>query len=148
MKINNEEILVFKEFNSVTAYRLGKIITDKAINENIKLCTDIYVNNKCLYHFSSDQCIPDNDNWLRRKRNTVLYFNNSTKFMGNKLKEDSTLLNTKYGLEIKDYAIVAGGYPVYLENGGFIGAICVSGQAPETDHQIIEDAIKELTGGK
>jgi uncharacterized protein (UPF0303 family) len=144
MIINNEEILTFKKFDSEIAFKIGSYVSEMVINKNMKVCIDIHANNKTVYRFLSDSCIPDNENWLIRKRNTVLYFQNSSLYMQKKLNKDFTLLNTKYGLAIKDHAVIGGGYPLYVENAGFIGSITISGLQPEEDHQFVVDAITKI----
>ena len=141
MLINNEEIIVLDKFNAEFAFKIGSKLVEMSIREDLKLCIDIFANNKCVFHYCSDKCIPDNDNWLERKRNTVLYFQNSTRFMSNKLKGDQTLLRTKYCLDMSKYSIVSGGYPIYVKNAGFIGSICISGLKPEEDHELVVELL-------
>ncbi|MCH4886153.1 hypothetical protein EZV73_01170 [Acidaminobacter sp. JC074] len=145
MQVNGEELISFKTFNMKKIYEIGNAIALKAIEENLKLCVDIYSCGKICYHFSSDKCSLDNINWLRRKRNSVLHFHNSTYFLDKKLNGDASLLPSKYGLSIKDYCIVAGAYPIFLDTH-FLGAIAVSGMAPEDDHQIIQKVLLDAGG--
>ena len=132
-----ENNYVFKQFNSTDAYNIGTSIVNEVLQTNQTVCVDIFAYGRVLFHFSSNNCIVDNDNWLRRKRNTVLYFNHCSEYMNTKLNGDSTLLESKYGLSINDYAIIPGGFPIKIENCGVVGAICVSGLAPEDDHNLI-----------
>ena len=134
----------FIKFDSNDALIIGNYISNYAIENDLAVCTDIFVNGKQLFHFSSDKCTVDNDNWLRRKRNVVLQFNHSSQFMYRKIKGDMTLLQSKYGLDIKDYSAIDGGFPVIIENTGVIGAICVSGMQPIEDHNLILEAIDYL----
>ena len=142
--LKEEEEHTFTSFNAKLAFEIGKRIAEYAIENNKQVCVDIFAYGKTLFHFASDKCIPDNDNWLRRKRNTVLYFGHSSKFISYKLNSDASLIASKYGKEIKDFAVIPGGFPIIVEGCGLVGAICVSGMKPEEDHQLVLDAISEV----
>ena len=144
MILDEENAHQFKEFNALTAYRIGSFITEKVMKENLKVCVDIFAYGKQLYHFCNDPCSVDNESWLIRKRNTVLHFGNSTRFMNCKLEGNAELLQSKYGLSASDTTLAPGGFPIRLENCGVIGAICVSGLAPLEDHQLVLDGIESL----
>ena len=133
----------FANFDSSTALLIGNYIANYKTKNNSAICVDIFANGRQLFHYSSDGCTVDNDNWLRRKRNTVLHFNHSTKFINRKIKGDITLLQSKYGLEVRDYCAIEGGFPIIIKNTGVIGAICVSGMLPQEDHDLILKAIIE-----
>ncbi len=139
-----EEQYQFTRFKSKDALVIGNFISNYAIENDLAICTDIFSNGKQLFHFSSDKCTVDNDNWLRRKRNVVLHFNHSSQFINRKIKGDMTLLQSKYGLDCKDYSAIDGGFPITIKNVGVIGAICVSGMLPNEDHDLIIKAIDFL----
>lgn len=137
-----EEIeLTFSHFTSEDAFRIGSYLAEKAIKEHLPIGIDVYAFNKTLFHFNSDQATPDNDNWLRRKRNTVLHFHHSSKYFYLKVNGDQNVIQDKYGLSKLDYATIHGGFPIRLKDAGVIGAICVSGLKPEQDHELILEAL-------
>lgn len=142
--LEEEKQLTFKSFNAKKAFQIGEKIARAAIEQNSQVCVEIMINGKVVFHFASDQCIPDNDRWLKRKMNTVLYFHHATKYMHLKLQGDATLLSNKYGLKGSNYAIVPGGFPILVENAGVIGAIAVSGMLPEDDHQCVVQTLKQF----
>jgi uncharacterized protein (UPF0303 family) len=136
-----EKRLTLPHFSSEDAFRIGSWITEKAIQERLPIGIDIYAYGKTLYHFNSDLATPDNENWLRRKKNTVLHFHHSSKYFYLKVNGDQDLIQTKYGLSKTDYATIHGGFPLRLKDGGVIGAICVSGLKPEQDHDLVIEAL-------
>ncbi len=139
-----EEQVSLLSFNAKNAFSIGSFLAQKAIEENLPLCVSVFVNGREMFHFSSDECTPNHDQWLKRKRNTVLFFHHSTKFMGEKLNQEESLLVSKYGLKSENSTIVAGGVPILIQGCGVIGALCVSGMKPEEDHQLaIEALIRE-----
>ena len=134
----NEEIKYeFTHFNADTAYEIGKYCVEYSKIHNLSICIDIYAYSKQLFHYSSDACTRNNDDFLMKKRNAVLYFGHSTKFLSIKNKNDASVLQTKYGLELGEYCITMGGFPIKIKDSGIVGAICISGLNPEEDHELI-----------
>ncbi|MGB4985668.1 MAG: heme-binding protein [Erysipelotrichaceae bacterium] len=144
LALSEEKELVFDEFNSRIAYEIGKKISEYSFKNNPEVCVDIFAYNKTLYHFTGDNSSCENDNWLRRKRNTVLHFQHSSKYVYYRIKGDQNLLAQRWGLDLKDYVGIMGGVPIFVKNNGFVGAICVSGLSMEQDHQLAVDTIKEF----
>jgi uncharacterized protein (UPF0303 family) len=139
--IAEEKRLTLTHFTSEDAYRIGVMMVEKAIKEDLPIGIDITAYGKQLFHFNSDLASPDNDNWLRRKRNTVMHFHHSSKYFYLKVNGDQDLIHSKYGLSKEDYATIHGGFPIRLIDAGVIGAICVSGMKPEQDHELITDTL-------
>ncbi|KAF5654216.1 hypothetical protein F25303_1597 [Fusarium sp. NRRL 25303] len=92
---------------------------------------------------------PDNEQWVRRKRNTVLRFGNSTWFMHNKFKGDEVAFAAKYGIADSnkgDYAIHGGAIPIRVQGvEGIVAVVVVSGLKQDEDHGVIADVIKNTT---
>jgi len=141
-----EKRLTLTQFTSEDAFRIGSWITEKAIQEKLPIGVDIFAYGKTLFHFNSDLATPDNENWLRRKKNTVLHFHHSTKYFYIKVNGDQDLIQTKYGLSKTDHATIHGGFPLRLKEGGVVGAICVSGLKPEQDHDLVVEALVTYYG--
>ncbi|KAF5607360.1 uncharacterized protein FSUBG_5259 [Fusarium subglutinans] len=92
---------------------------------------------------------PDNEQWVRRKRNTVLRFGNSTWFMHNKFNGDEVAFAAKYGIADSnkgDYAIHGGAIPIRVQGvEGIVAVVVVSGLKQDEDHGVIADVIKNTT---
>ncbi len=144
--LHEEAKYVFTQFNAKMALEMGNFIANKAINEQLQLCCEIFVNGRLMFHFVSDSCNPDNDNWLRKKRNTVLMFHHSSKYTRGKFDGDTFAFTQKFGISPAEYTAYEGGFPITVKGAGVIGALCVSGLAQEQDHQLAIDAIKLVTG--
>lgn len=143
----NEENAVFDCFTADMAFALGTFFYKYAKAHQIDLCADIYANGRTLFHFSTDHCTADKDNWLRRKWNTVLHFAHSTQFMYTKCKGDENLLASKYGCSLQDMTLTPGAFPILVKKVGCIGAVAVSGLKPEEDHQLILKGLETILGG-
>ncbi|KAL5000406.1 hypothetical protein BDV10DRAFT_183472 [Aspergillus recurvatus] len=107
--------------------------------------------------------IPDNDVWVRRKRNTVERWGVSSWLMRRKLiagleggngdgigVEEAfvrkyALGSSSGGKNADDYAIHGGGFPVRVKGvDGVVGVIVVSGLKQEDDHQVIVEVVREF----
>ncbi|KAF9761244.1 hypothetical protein IL306_003891 [Fusarium sp. DS 682] len=94
---------------------------------------------------------PDNEQWVRRKRNTVLRFGSSTWFMHNKFKGDEVAFAAKYAIADSnkgDYAIHGGAIPIRVQGvEGIVAVVVVSGLKQDEDHGVIADVIKNNWSG-
>ena len=89
---------------------------------------------------------PDNADWVRRKRSTVLRFHRSSYAIGLSLQRQGTTLEAKTGAPLVDYATHGGGFPILLAGGTCIGAITVSGLPQREDHGLIVAVLAEHLG--
>ncbi|CAI7638272.1 unnamed protein product [Penicillium pancosmium] len=106
--------------------------------------------------------IPDNENWVRRKRNTVLRWGVSSWAMRQKTvsglaagataDEIESAFVRKYavasangGAVADEYAIHGGGYPIRVRGvEGLVAVVVVSGLKQEDDHQVVAETIREV----
>lgn len=132
-----EQQFEFTSFNADTALKIGNYAISYCKKHQLAVCINIYAYSKTLFHFCFESCSMNNEEWVRKKRNAVLYFQHSTKFLALKNKDDASLLQTKYGLSNHDYCIVPGGFPIKLKGCGNVGAICISGLTPDEDHELL-----------
>ena len=140
--IKEERTREFPKFNADIAYDIGKYITDYSFKENKEISVEIFAYGKIMYRFSSDLSTQNHDLWLLRKRNVVLFFNHSSKYIYNKINKDQSVLVSKYGLNYEKYAAVSGSFPIIIKDCGLVGAITVTGLTPDEDHQIVLEAIE------
>jgi len=106
--------------------------------------------------------IPDNENWVRRKRNTVLRWGVSSWAMRMKMvgglgagasaAEVEAAFVNKYALPsanggsvADEYAIHGGGYPIRVRGvEGVVAVAVVSGLKQEDDHQVVAETVREV----
>ena len=99
-----------------------------------------------LFHCALPGATPDNADWVRRKRNTVLRFHRNSYAVGLDLQRQGTTLEAKTGVALADYATHGGGFPILLAGGPCIGAITVSGLPQREDHGLIVAVLAEHLG--
>ncbi|KAI3390678.1 hypothetical protein diail_8884 [Diaporthe ilicicola] len=145
-----EKSLHLPHFTAEDAFEIGVIIRNRLreVSENPAVVNITLANNKqLLFHAASRPgTVPENDNWVARKRNFVLRFGWST-WAGHHLfemgNEDLFKARFQLGETAGDYAIHGGGFPVRVKGvEGPIGAIVVSGLAQEEDHQVIVESLQ------
>ncbi|PKY03309.1 DUF967 domain protein [Aspergillus campestris IBT 28561] len=112
--------------------------------------------------------VADNEEWVRRKRATVLRWGVSSWLMrrkvlaglgalegGEREKEVEGAFVRKFALKsgsggpADEYAIHGGGFPVRVTGvDGVVGVIVVSGLKQEDDHQVVVETVREFVGEK
>jgi uncharacterized protein (UPF0303 family) len=139
-----EKALVFERFTLETAWTLGTALRDAALTRQAPVAIDIGLCDRPLFHAALPGAGPDNADWIRRKRNTVLTLGTSTLAVGLKLKASDETLEERYGLSPRDHAAHGGGFPLILAGLGCIGAITVSGLPQVEDHALVIEVLERV----
>lgn len=145
-----DDSLTFPAFTSQTAWTLGSALRTKLVAFQKPTVVDITLahGNHCLFHCTTHSgTTPDNDEWVKRKRNTVLRWGSSTWFMHNKFAGDEPAFAAKFSLgsNAGQYAIHGGGWPVKVRGvEGIVAVVVVSGLRQEQDHGIIVQTVGEM----
>ena len=143
-----EERYQFKYFDSESAFYIGSKAVELSKQYGLSICIQIYAYGKTLFHYANDNCSKNNEDWLMKKKNSVMYFQHSTKHLNEKNKNDASVLYTKYGLNLDKYCITQGGFPIYVKGCGLVGAICISGMQPNEDHDFLITLLEWYLMGK
>ncbi len=141
-----EQELVFDRFDELTAWQLGVCLRDAAGKRNAPLAIDVFVGGCSLFTCMLPGTSPNNVNWVRRKRNSVLHFHRSSYGLGLQMERDGTDLGAKFGLSICDYAVHGGSFPIRLSRAGVIGAVTVSGLPQREDHKFVVAGLAAILG--
>jgi uncharacterized protein (UPF0303 family) len=141
-----ERQLVFKSFDANIAWKLGCELKTLAESINAALVIDISLHDRQLFHCAMPGTTPDNADWARRKRNTVLRCHQSSYRVGLKFSLESSSFFEKTGASLQDHATHGGGFPITLEGLGCIGAITVSGLPQREDHELVVQALAQHLG--
>jgi len=141
-----ERRLRFERFDASTAWGLGSRLKVAAEARGAALVVDVSLCGQQLFHYAMPGTTPDNADWARRKRNTVLRFHRSSYAVGLSLQRQETTLEAKTGMPLSDYATHGGGFPILLTGETCIGAITVSGLPQREDHELIVAVLAEYLG--
>ncbi len=119
-------------FNEEDALKILTFLREK----NKKAAVEVYVRGRRALLFIPDAMAMDKEDWLRRKRNSVLYFGLSTQALLEKQNGDEGKIMSKYGKSLEDYTFTPGSIPIILNDIGMIGALSITGLLPEEDHEL------------
>ncbi|KAJ6139074.1 hypothetical protein N7471_005560 [Penicillium samsonianum] len=160
---------IFHTFTAETAWQLGNALRDRILRlpngQRKPALISIALSGGAPLHVvfqsvTESGTIPDNENWVRRKRNTVLRWGVSSWAMrqktisglaaGASADQIEAAFVKKYavpsangGAVADEYAIHGGGYPIRVHGvDGVIGVIVVSGLKQEDDHQVVAETIQ------
>lgn len=136
-----EQQLVFEQFNPNIAWILGCEMQARASSLQAAVVIDISLHDRQLLYLAMPGTTPDNADWIRRKRNTVLRCHKSSYAVGLKSQLDGISFFEKTGASLKDYAVHGGSFPIMLKNLGCIGAITVSGLPQRQDHNFVVESL-------
>lgn len=141
---SEQKDLVLTSFTNEEACNMGIKMYQKALQEKKTIVISITKNRQQIFYAAIEGTSKNNDDWVRRKENTVYYFGKSSYEMKlyMDLKQDD--LWNRYGIEKSDYAQAGGSVPVVIAGVGMVGTVTVSGMAQEEDHAFVTEALKTL----
>jgi uncharacterized protein (UPF0303 family) len=135
--------LVLPAFTEIDALRLGGILTDLALAEDLPVVIDIRTPDRTLYHVSLPGSAPLNDLWALRKSNTALLFHAASLLVGARHREKGETL-AKHGLDNADHADHGGAVPIRVSGVGVVAVATVSGLPQVEDHRLVVRGIRAL----
>ena len=141
-----EKELVFKHFDSEDALKIDMELIEEAKRRNNKICLDIQIGGRRLFHYSSNGNAMSNDIMIERKKNTAMHTGHSSLWAHYTLKKMGLSIDQKWHLDPSQYAEVGGAFPIRLEGcPTAIGTITVSGFDHTIDHGIIIDVLRKMS---
>ena len=139
--------LTLTKFAKTEAFRLGQILVDLAMTDQMPVVIDIRTADRTLFHASLPGSAPLNDIWARRKSNTALRFHEASLIVGLRNRSlDETL--DRHGLDPADYAESGGAVPIRVKGVGVVAVATVSGLPEVDDHALVVRGLKTLIAGQ
>ena len=136
-----EAELVFDRFDEAAAFALGTAIRERALKEGLPIVVDIRTFDRPLFYAAMSGSNASNPDWARRKTNVVKRFLKSTYRMVLEQQRPDRTFKPGEGLDIADYVLAGGGFPIAVKGAGVIGVIAVSGLPERDDHGVVVDAL-------
>jgi uncharacterized protein (UPF0303 family) len=133
--------LELPRFDEAQALRLGQILVDLALAENLPVVVDIRTADRTLFHAGLPGSAPLNDLWARRKSNTALLFQLPTLLIGERNRAKNETL-ARHGLLPEEFADNGGAVPIRVTGVGMVAVVTVSGLPQVEDHKLVVRAIK------
>ena len=137
-----EASLGFSAFGADLAWSVGCRIRAHAADRQLKIAVEISLAEHVLFHAALPGATPDNTDWIRRKRNTVMRFRRSSLAMRLLCEAKGKSLAERYALPDRDFAASGGGVPIILAGTGCVGAAVVSGLPDVEDHALVVQALR------
>jgi len=143
-----EEGLVFPHFNEEIAFAVGSALRARAAAQNAPVVIDICNASRRFYFSALPGSTPENDNWARRKANTVLYYHTASMLVGARMAMQGRSQWPEGVLDMKDYAAHGGAFPVRVKDSGVVAVIAVSGLPSREDHDMIVCVLRDFLKAK
>ncbi|MEO9336819.1 heme-degrading domain-containing protein [Mesorhizobium sp. SB112] len=144
--IRQEGELVFPAFDEAAAFAIGSRIRDRALKDGLGIIVDIRTWDRPLFYAAMPGSNASNPDWARRKINVVKRFLKSTYRMVLEQERPDRTFKPGEGLDIADYVLAGGGFPITVRGAGVIGCIAVSGLPERQDHEVVVRALSEHLG--
>lgn len=131
-----EQQLQFHEFSHELALKIGlKAVEKIQARQQKDIGIRIVYQGLLVFQYLMNQ--KKEDQWLKRKENTVLTIGHASLY-AHVVKEPYLHLAGD-----EHYALGGGGFPI-IENGEVKGAICISGLEHTQDHALIVEILQEV----
>ena len=138
-----EKRLQFDSFDAEAAWAIGTALKAAAEKRGAAVAVDIQLHGHPLFAYAMMGTTPDNLDWIRRKRNVVLRYHRSSYAIGLTHQRNQTTLQSKTGLDLRDYAPHGGCFPIILAGTGCVGTITVSGLPQREDHELVVSVLQK-----
>lgn len=141
--IEQEQGLVFAEFDEHVAFALGSIIRQRAAAEKLTIVCGARTWDRPMLYFAMPGTTGDNEHWVRRKSNVVQRLLKASYRC--KLENGGERMFLPHrDLPVEQYALSGGSFPVRVKGAGIVGAVTVSGLHERDDHEIVVAAMCEF----
>ncbi|MEY4018918.1 MAG: hypothetical protein RLZZ590_218 [Actinomycetota bacterium] len=140
-----EELLVFETFDQNTAWQLGSLLRERAVNQNWPIVIDIRAGETPLFYAALPGTTPANSDWARRKRNLVNKLEISSYAINLHSETDFDAIKAM-ALDPRDHAAAGGCVPIRVKGAGMVATCTVSGLPQRDDHKVVVEAIADLLG--
>ena len=141
------ERLVLPFFNEDVAWRIGCHIREAAAKAGHPIGIEVSRFGGVLFYAAMPGATPDNASWIRRKRNVVERFYESSLYVTLKQEAAGTTVLKRFGLPEADFVHSGGGVAVPVAGTGVVGTVAVSGLKQRVDHQLAVGAIEAIAAG-
>ena len=138
-----EETLHLSEFSSYTAWELGKMAVERAMERNLPVVINIDRYGQPLFHAALEGTGPDNVLWIEGKKRIVYHFGHSSYYMSRLLHNNNKSLKQHYHLDPDKYRLKGGAFPLYIKKAGLIGVLTVSGLKDYEDHDFTVEILRD-----
>ncbi|MEE0419782.1 MAG: heme-degrading domain-containing protein [Lachnospiraceae bacterium] len=136
-----EKQLRFERFDNEDAWQLGCILANEAKRRGVSVAVDIVLNGYQVFRYGGQGTNNYNEIWLSRKIQSVNTMHVSTLKLYYMMRTGKEDIYQGGNLDPASYAAVGGGFPIYVNGTGCVGAVAVSGLTHHEDHDFAVDGL-------
>lgn len=145
--IEQEGALTFDRFDEARAFDIGSALRARGLQGAMPIIIDIRFWDRLLFYAALPGSTANNSEWVRRKLNVVKMFHKSTyRMVLEQGAQEDSMFKPYFGLDIKDFVLAGGGFPIRVNGVGVVGAIGVSGLPQRQDHGLVVDVLAKHLG--
>ena len=138
-----EKQLRFEKFDNEDAWRLGCIYANEAKKQSVSIAVDIVLNGYQVFRYAGQGTNNYNEIWLSRKIQSVNTMHMSTLKLYYMIRAGKEDIYQGGHLDPAIYAAVGGGFPIYVNGIGCVGAVAVSGLTHYEDHDLAVEGLRK-----
>lgn len=131
-----ESLLILDRFDEDTAFAIGSALRTRALAQQAPVVIDIRSAARRYFFAALPGSTPENEDWARRKGNTVLRCHMSSMRVGLQQKSEGRTQWPEGGLHPGEFVTHGGGFPVNVRRAGVVAAISISGLPSLQDHEL------------
>lgn len=146
--LEQEEELQFDRFNQDTAWQLGCRLKANAEANDAAVAIEIYAYGQVVFAYAMPGTGPDNQDWLFRKRNSVLRYGHSSFYLGQYNHSRNRDFEAQAHIDAKTYCAHGGAFPLRIRNNGLVGCVAVSGLPQQEDHALVVTSLRDQITGQ
>lgn len=141
-----EKMLRFKSFTNEDGLELGNFLVNYAREQGITVSIAIRkTTGGILFHHLMEGTNCNNQNWMRRKFNTVLLWEHSSlRAWAHERLTGETIAT--HGFTEQEYIFFGGGFPLFLETGELAAVLTISNLPHFKDHQFAVSGLAKWLG--
>lgn len=130
-----EALLRVKKFSPQDGLELGLFLVNRAKEQGITVSVAVRKpSGALLFHHCMEGTNLNNQNWMRRKFNTVMLWEHSSLRAWAHERAYGETIET-HGFSQQDYIQFGGGIPIFLETGELIAVLTISNLPHFNDHR-------------
>jgi len=135
--------ITLQKFSNDIGLDMGMKIIESARLAHKDIAVSVDRLNHNIFKFVADSLPADKHDWLRRKANVAIRFEESSLAVKDDLEKGNMTLQGTFGLDSKDYIAKGGAIPIKVSGAGLVAVITVSGLSDVEDHDLIVSALAE-----
>lgn len=141
-----EAMLRLDHFSNQDGLDLGLFLVNEAKAQGITVSVAVRkATGAILFHHVMEGTCMNNQNWMRRKFNTVTLWERSSLRAWAHERSCGETIET-HGFSQTDYIQFGGGFPLRLKSGEFVGVLTISNLPHFNDHKFAVEGLAKYLG--